>query len=67
MYVYGGEYMHAHVAHFKLLDWAKRKGPGGWDAMESLLTGSASQIRKFVDSLDSSGGDRIQPTPHRRQ
>ena len=34
MHIYGGEYMPAHVAHLKLIDWAKRKGPGGWEAMK---------------------------------
>ena len=66
-FVYGGNMRQAHAAFHKLCCWSNREGVGGWAALESVVSGSAFQIRMFVAGLDHSGGDVLQPFPHSRQ
>ena len=47
----------AHEASHRLECWCEREGVGGWAALESVVSGSAFQIRMFVAGLDHSGGD----------
>lgn len=62
--VYGGDVKQVIVAMTKLCNWAFHEGGGGGCAIHVLLTGRGSQIRKFVDNLDLSGGGRLQLLPY---